>query len=223
MKIPATNHGIDAIEEATYRGVNINATISFTLPQALAVAEAVERGLKRREAEGLPVEDMAPVCTLMIGRLDDYLKQYVAKENISVIPESLDYAGIAVFKKAYAIYKERGYRLRLLSAAYRNVNHWWELVGGDLVQTIPYKWQLKINECDKEVVSRIDVPVDSAYIESLRTIPAFNQAYDEDGLKKEEFDDYGATRITLRSFLGGYENLLHIIRDYMVLDFEKKS
>ena len=53
VKIAATHAGIPAIEEATYRGISINATVSFTLPQAIAVAEAVERGLKRREAEGL--------------------------------------------------------------------------------------------------------------------------------------------------------------------------
>ena len=52
VKIPATETGIRAMEEATYRGISINATVSFTVPQALAVAEAIERGLERREAEG---------------------------------------------------------------------------------------------------------------------------------------------------------------------------
>ena len=46
VKIPATSAGIPAIEEATYRGVSINATVSFTPPQCVAVAEAVERGLE---------------------------------------------------------------------------------------------------------------------------------------------------------------------------------
>ena len=49
VKIPVTQAGVEAIEEATYRGVSINATVSFTLPQSIAVAEAVERGLTRRE------------------------------------------------------------------------------------------------------------------------------------------------------------------------------
>ncbi len=49
VKIPVTKAGVEAIEEATYLGVSINATVSFTLPQAIAVAEAVERGLVRRE------------------------------------------------------------------------------------------------------------------------------------------------------------------------------
>ncbi len=47
---------------------------ALRLPQAIAVAEAVERGLKRREAEGLDIATMGPVCTIMVGRLDDWLK-----------------------------------------------------------------------------------------------------------------------------------------------------
>ena len=99
VKIPVTKAGVEAIEEATYLGVSINATVSFTLPQALAVAEAVERGLKRRETEGKDISSMGPVCTLMVGRLDDWLKVVAEKENIIANPEVLDWAGIAVMKK----------------------------------------------------------------------------------------------------------------------------
>ena len=119
------------MEEATYRGISINATVSFTLPQAIAVAEAVERGLKRREAEGLDITTMGPVCTIMVGRLDDWLKVVMEKEKLSIDPGYLEWAGVAVFKKAYKLYKERGYRLRLLSAAFRNHMHWSEFIGGD--------------------------------------------------------------------------------------------
>ena len=52
VKLPVTKAGIKAIEEATYRGVNINATICFSVPQCVAVGEAVERGLKRRQDDG---------------------------------------------------------------------------------------------------------------------------------------------------------------------------
>lgn len=53
IKMPATSAGIKAFEEATYRGVSINATVSFSATQAQAVGEAVQRGLDRRTAEGL--------------------------------------------------------------------------------------------------------------------------------------------------------------------------
>src|SRR5438876_2806023 len=65
VKFPATAAGIAGIEEATARGVSINATVRFTLAQAVAAAEAVERGLRRREEQGLPIDRMGPVVTLM--------------------------------------------------------------------------------------------------------------------------------------------------------------
>ena len=99
VKIPATSAGIQAIEEATYRGVSINATVSFTLPQAVAVAEAVERGLKRREAEGQEIASMGPVCTIMVGRLDDWLKVLVEKNNIAIDPGYLEWAGSRFSRK----------------------------------------------------------------------------------------------------------------------------
>ena len=61
-------------KQATAQGISINATVSFTLPQCVAVAEAVERGLQRREAAGTTSSTMGPVCTIMVGRLDDWLK-----------------------------------------------------------------------------------------------------------------------------------------------------
>jgi len=41
-----------------------------------------------------------------------------------------------VFKRAYPIFRERGYRARLLAAAYRNNLHWTRLVGGDVSLTM---------------------------------------------------------------------------------------
>src|SRR5215469_3997766 len=84
VKIPVTRAGIPAIEEATYCGISINATVCFSLPQSIAVAEAVERGLRRREREGKDIASMGPVCTIMVGRLDDWLKVVTEKENIAI-------------------------------------------------------------------------------------------------------------------------------------------
>src|SRR4051795_9813567 len=138
VKIPATEIGIAAMEEATYRGVSINATVSFTVPQAVAVAEAIERGLQRREAEGHDVASMGPVCTIMVGRLDDWLKSVATRDGITVDPEVLEWAGVAAFKQAYRIFGERGFRTRLLSAAFRSTKHWSEFVGGDVVISPPF-------------------------------------------------------------------------------------
>jgi transaldolase len=217
VKIAATRAGLVAIEEATYRGVSINATVSFTLPQSIAVAEAVERGLKRREAEGLDVSAMGPVCTLMVGRLDDWLKVLHDKHNLSVDPGYLEWAGVAVFKKAYKIYRERGYRLRLLSAAFRNHMHWSEFIGGDVVISPPCAWQKRYNESDIEVISRIETPVDPKIVETLLDkFTDFRRAYTENGLTPEEFDTFGATRRTLRQFIGAVAEMNALVRDVML-------
>jgi transaldolase len=217
VKIPVTKAGIPAIEEATYRGVSINATVSFTVPQAIQVAEAVERGLKRREKEGKDISTMGPVCTIMVGRTDDWLKVVAEKENITVTPGVLDWAGVAVMKKAYRIYKERGYRLRLLSAAFRHHLHWSEFIGGDVVISPPCKWQKRFNASDVEAVPRMDNPVDPKIIAELqKKFVDFRRAYEENGMTIEEFDTYGATVRTLRGFLKGGHDLAVLIRDFML-------
>ncbi len=223
VKIPVTKSGIPAIEEATYRGVNINATVSFCVPQVLAVGEAVERGLSRREAEGKNVVDMHPVCTMMIGRLDDHIHQLVSMNGILITPGYADWAGIACLKKAYGIYKERGYRARLLAAAYRHHMHWSELIGGDIVLTIPYQWQKWINASGIEVKERFQNPVPQEVVDSLYAhFEDFRRAYDVDGLTIDEFDTFGPTRRTLRGFIGSYHDLVALIRDFMLPDPDKK-
>src|SRR5215831_14526582 len=213
VKIPVTQAGISAIEEATYQGISINATVCFTLPQCIAVAEAVERELKQREREGKEVAGMGPVCTIMVGRLDDWLKVAVEKENISIDPGYLEWAGVAVFKKTYQIFRERGYRIRLLSAAFRNHMHWSEFIGGDLVISPPYAWQVRFNSSDVAVESRIEKPVDPAVVRELgRKFGDFRRAYEMDGLRPEEFDTFSPTRRTLRQFITACHDLDGVVR-----------
>jgi transaldolase len=219
VKIPATRAGIAAIEEVTAAGVDVNATVCFTVPQALAVGAAVQRGLERREAEGHDVSGLTPVCTIMVGRLDDWLEVTAAKQGTLLTPGDVNWAGIACLKRAYAIYAERGYRARLLAAAYRHHRHWSELIGGDVVLTIPYKWQRLINASDIEVKPRFADPVPAGIIDALyRLLPDFRRAYDPDGLAVEEFDSYGATVRTLRGFIASYQELVGRVRDFMLPD-----
>lgn len=223
VKIPATAAGILAIEEATCRGVNINATVSFTVPQAIAVAEAVERGLRRREADGLPTDRMTPVCTIMIGRLDDWLQVLIKRDGTVAHPGHIHWAGVAAIKRAYEVYLERGFRTRLLAAAYRHHLHWSELIGGDLIMTMTHDWQLRINASKVLVKERMQEPVDPAIVAELRDrFPDFRKAYDEDGLAVAEFDTFGPCVRTLRTFISAYHDLLAVVRDFMLPDPDVK-
>ena len=223
VKIPVTSAGVPAIEEATYQGVSVNATACFTLPQCVAVAEAVERGLTRREKEGKDISTMGPVCTIMVGRLDDWMKVIAEKHALTLgEPGYLEWAGVAVFKKTYTLYRERGYRLRLLSAAYRNHMHWSELIGGDIVISPPYRWQVRFNASDVKCENRIDIPVDAKIVSDLqRQIPDFVRAYEDGGMSVKEFDTFGATMRTLRGFLDATHELANIVRNIILPNPDK--
>ena len=217
VKMPVTAAGVKAVEESTYNGVILNATVSFTVPQAIAVAEAIERGMKRREAEGKPTAHMHPVCTIMVGRIEDLLKDVANKEGIVVDPLALDMSGVAVFKRAYKIYKERGYRTRLLAAATRHVHHWSEFIGGDVSMTIPPMWIRRFASSDVEVKNRMNNDVDPYLIAQLdKHFADWKRAYEPDGMKPEEFATFGATQATLTQFLGGYDHTVGIIRKFMI-------
>jgi transaldolase len=219
VKFPATAAGIAAIEEATFHGVNINATVSFTVPQALAAGAAVERGLDRRAAAGEDVSSMTPIVTIMVGRLDDWMKVVVERDGLSVHPDAPNWAGIAAFKRAYGIFQERGYRSRMLVAAYRHRLHWTEFVGGDVSMTIPYPWQVRFNRSAIDPVARMDVPVDPALVEDLlERVPDFRRAYEPDGMAPDEFEAYGASARTLRTFIKSYHDLQAAIRDITLPD-----
>ena len=217
VKIPATSAGLIAIEEATAQGISINATVSFTVAQTIAVAEAVERGLTRRRAAGQDIDAMGPVCTIMVGRLDDWLKVVMERQAIAIDPGHLEWAGIAAFKEAYRLYRERGYRARLLAAAFRNPMHWSALVGGDIVISPPPPWLKRLAASDLPVAHTIDTPVAPTIVDDLcRRFAEFRRASTERGLSVAEFDTFAPTRRTLRQFLAACHDLSALVRDVMV-------
>ena len=223
VKIPVTTEAISAFEEATYQGVSLNATVSFSVAQTIAVAEAIERGLKRREAEGLDISQMGPVCTIMVGRVDDWVKVGAEKMGAKVDPEILEWSGVAVFRNAHKIYTERGYRTRLLSAAFRNHMHWSEILGGDSVISPPYAWQVKINEMGiTPNLNSVNEPIPDHILNPLlENFPEFRKMYDVDGLKVEEFTNFGGTLRTLRGFLQSVNDLESFVRDVTVPNPDK--
>ena len=219
VKLPATSAGIAAMEEATFRGVNINATVSFTVSQAIAVGEAVDRGLQRRQAEGLATDDMTPVTTIMVGRTDDWMQVVTKRDGITVSPQYLPWAGVAVFKKAHTIYEEAwlpfapaGSRLptssALVGVRWRRCHSHDSRRSGRSCSTIP--WSRSGIECP--ILSTPEI------IEELyNRVPDFRMAFDENGMSVEQFDTYGATVRTLRGFIASYHGLTRIIREEFML------
>jgi transaldolase len=96
IKIPGTNEGLPAIEEAIFAGVPINVTLLFSAEQYVAAADAYMRGVERRIEAGLKA-DVCSVASIFISRWD------VAVTG--KVPQALNnQLGIAVSKRAYKAY-----------------------------------------------------------------------------------------------------------------------
>jgi transaldolase len=97
IKIPGTEEGLAAIEEAIFEGVPVNVTLLFSAAQYLAAADAYLRGIERRIAAGLNPA-VASVASMFISRWDVAVNDKV--------PESMrDKLGIAVAGQTYKAYR----------------------------------------------------------------------------------------------------------------------
>jgi len=95
--------------------------------------------------------------------------------------------------------------------------HWSELIGGDIVISPPYSWQVRFNASDIEVRPRMDNPVDRRIVDELsRKFADFRRAYTEGGISVEEFDSFAPSRRTLRQFIAACHELDGLVRDFMI-------
>jgi transaldolase/glucose-6-phosphate isomerase len=69
IKIPATEEGIPAIEQALYEGMNVNITLLFAVSYYERVMEAFLSAMERRQAEGKPL-DRHSVASFFVSRVD---------------------------------------------------------------------------------------------------------------------------------------------------------
>ncbi|MBN2860046.1 MAG: hypothetical protein JXK93_07280 [Sphaerochaetaceae bacterium] len=210
VKIPGTKAGIWVLEELAALGIPTNPTVCVSISQILATAEADERGRKRAVQAG--IEPAESTAAFVMGRLQDYLAALNEKQNAGVSVEDLEHAMIAMTKKLYRIMEERGYHQILMPAAFRCARQVTELSGARVEMTIHPKIQKMINDLDAEKgierVEKLNDPVDEeAVARVLEALPEFRKAWDEDGLSIDEFDDFGATVMTLEGFDQAWQKL----------------
>lgn len=209
IKIPATKAGMAAFEEGIASGYNMVATVSFSVAQMVAAAEAQVRGEKRALEAGK--KPGTGVAVLMVGRLDDYLRDVVADNGLDIPESDITQAGLACMKKAYKIFMERGYKTLLMPAAGRGIYHVTELAGAkNMVMSIAPSIEQKVLAANPKQEMRIDVPIAQDVIDRLSTMPEFLKAYNEDGMTPEEFITFGPTNRTATQFIeSGWNKLIN--------------
>lgn len=216
VKIPANKAGIAVMEEATAQGISVMATLCYSVDQAVAAAEAIERGIQRRIQAGLSTESLNPVCAVLLGMQEDWLHNYADAKGIILDPEAFTYAGEAVCKQIYKVYQARKYHTRVLTAYYRHHRHWSAFMGGDIIMTIPYKWQKRFEMCDVPIENNMGKPVPEKFLQQLNKLPPFVQAITEGSLTNEMFDTFPPVILTIRYFTEVYEKGVLLIRELML-------
>ena len=154
IKLPGTAEGVQAFEELTARGVNVNMTLLFAVERYREIAKAFIRGLQRRADAGEPVDRAASVASFFVSRVDtkvDPVLEELGREDLR------GKAAVANARVAYAAFQEifsgeAWERLRALGANvqrplwaststknpdYPDTLYVDELIGPDTVNTMP--------------------------------------------------------------------------------------
>lgn len=228
VKIPASRAGIAVLEELTSRGIPTNVTLCYVMSQFIAAAEAVLRGVDRARANRVDLTRWRSVVTDMGGRWEN-APEFAAQAKdagLELSPEEIRWAGIAIFKRAYRIFRERAYPSKLLLCSMRvgpqvggaaRIWHLEHTAGADAVFTFPpllldpLLTQLE----DIEFQPRIWEEIPREVFRRLAGVPYFSHSIDEDGYAIEEFDTLPAMIHTRQEFSAAMENLLGFVRDIM--------
>ena len=157
IKIPATEAGIPAIENAIAEGINVNVTLMFSVDIYRRVARAYIAGLRRLRERGEDVSRVASVASFFVSRVDTKVDKYLEELGTREALEARGRAAIANAKLAYEAFGEifggeefadlraGGARVqRCLWAStstknpdYRDVLYVEELIGPQTVDTMP--------------------------------------------------------------------------------------
>ena len=115
IKIAATWEGAQAAKIVQKEGIQCNLTLMFSLPQAVACAEAGARFISP-----------------FVGRIYDWFKKSTGKEYVGA-----EDPGVKSVKQIYAYYKKFGYPTQVMGASFRNMGQILELAGCDLLTISP--------------------------------------------------------------------------------------
>jgi transaldolase len=197
VKLPGTAAGLDVMERICQEGIAATITVSFTVPQVYLTAKRYQE-LVMKQSAGSKIGKCFAV--IMVGRLDDYLRDVFADNQAGISEQEVQTAGLSVVKHAYNLYQENGFEAVLLIAAHRGNYHVTELADGKLIMSIPPAYQKSLLTGAVVRERRINEPVPPAVESKLKLQPEFRRAFAPDGMSEKELISFGPTQRTLSQF-----------------------
>jgi transaldolase len=167
IKVPATDAGIDALEELAAAGVTLNVTLMFTERQYRLSRDAIWRGAQRR-VDGL--NDFKSVYSIFISRVDGYVETQLPELS----PAARGQVGIATAKRVWrenqAFWKDKSLRLAqdivFASTGVKNPadppDKYVEALAGSDIQTNPPDTIAAIQRLNKNYTPKVNQPLSQA-------------------------------------------------------------
>lgn len=111
IKIPGTEEGLLAIEEALFEGINVNITLLFTLGRYKQVVTAHQRAMDRRRQAGERLDAVASVASFFLSRIDTLADELIDHRHTEDSPNQLAYGcrgelGLALARLVYRQFEE---------------------------------------------------------------------------------------------------------------------
>lgn len=198
VKLPGTYSGLDVLGECISIGISCTITVSFSVPQVIAVAEKYRKAISK--AKKYNIKPGRCFAVIMIGRLDDYLRDCAMDSRSGISESDIRQAGLAVTKRAFKIFRNKGYQTTLIVAALRGIYHMTELAGANIVMSISPKYQNLFLSDSIPYEEKIKNEIPADVIKRLYKLPEFVKAYEPDGMNQKDFISFGATQRTLSQF-----------------------
>ncbi len=185
IKIASTWEGIRAAEVLEREGIRCNMTLLFSLPQAIACAEAG-----------------AQLISPFVGRIYDWFKKATGEAYTGA-----DDPGVQSVKRIYEYYKKFGYTTEVMGASFRNTSQILELAGCDLLTISPELLQ-KLADTQGPVERKLSP--ETAARSELQKISldekAFRMALNEDAMATEKLAEgirlFCADAVKLEQLIG---------------------
>lgn len=208
-KIPVIPSGLIALDCLVRLNKPVVATEIMAISQAISVCEVYK---KASEESG---NSPAFFVTHISGILDEELKAEAEALGVTLSPEAIKLAGCSVAKKQYKLMQERNLPGIILGGGARNLHHFTELVGGNVHVTLNWSGTVSVLEENSPAVENLmDKPVDETIIQELcDKLPTFAKAYAEDGLKPNQYADFGPVVRFRTQFMNGWNKLLETIQE----------
>jgi len=209
FKVPGTKAGIEVAAELTRRGIGVNVTVSFSLPQQIAFAGAIESC------------STAPLSfrTQMDGRVDDPIGEELEAEGVADWEEVKTWATTAIRQREYRLLsmlpQDGGLGLARSFSLGASGRGPWNILRSicngprTMFITVFPNRQVEFDAEPRELRPEAlwdEVPADR--LAKLQKSRLFRQAFEPDGMTPEEFGTYLPVQRTLKQFAEGYDNFV---------------